>query len=337
MINDFKIPPFLRQIIIIAIIFVAVVGLKITAPILGLILLSIFLSLLFYPFLKWLEKRGISYNIGMLITLVGIFALGFGILAFLVVTLSQLIQAIPSLSISSSTFLATYGNEMIEFIVSNIPVGNISGLIGDVVFIIFAVIFLVYELPKIKERLIKGLGADNPTLNESFALVSYFIKYFLIRAKVNFIYGLGVAGVLFIFDINFAILWGLLTFILGFIPYLGIMIAAIPPILVAWGKYGIQGAIIMGLFFVIINTVVESYIFPKLTGKGLKMSVYVVFAALFVWGWILGPIGFFIGIPMTLIIIRYLEHFDETRWLALLMISGEEEDEKKKNDKISDN
>ena len=197
-------------------------------------------------------------------------------------------------------------------------------------FIIFAVIFLVFELPQIKNRLIKGLGADNPTLNKAFALVSTFIKYFIIRVKVNLIYGIGVAGVLFVFDINFAILWGLLTFILGFIPYLGIMIAAIPPILVAWGKYGIQAAIIMGIFFVIINTIVESYIFPRLTGKGLQMSIYVVFAALFVWGWILGPVGFFIGIPLTLIIIRYLENFDETRWLALLMTSGEEEDIKKK-------
>ena len=86
----------------------------------------------------------------------------------------------------------------------------------------------------------------------------------------------------------------------------------------------------MGLFFVIINTIAESYIFPRLTGKGLQMSVYVVFVSLFVWGWILGPTGFFIGVPLTLIIIRYLENYDETRWLASMMSSGEEEDTKKK-------
>lgn len=81
-------------------------------------------------------------------------------------------------------------------------------------------IFLVYELPQIKKRLIKGLCADNFTLNKTFALVGDFIKYFIILVKINLIYGVGVAGVLFIFDINFAVLWGLLTFILGFIPYL---------------------------------------------------------------------------------------------------------------------
>ena len=323
MADNFKIPPFLRQIIIIAVILSAVVALKFTAPITSLILLSIFLSLLIYPFLKWLEKRGISYNMGMLITLLGIFILGIGILAFLVVALSQLVQALPSLSIKSSDFLAQYGNQIIQFIVSNIPISNITGLIADGTFIIFAVIFLVYELPQIKKRLIKGLGEDNNSLNKAFGFVGTLIKYFIIRVKINFIYGIGVAGVLFIFDINFAVLWGLLTFILGFIPYLGIIIAAIPPVLVAWSKYGIQAAVIMAIFFITINTIAESYIFPRLTGKGLQMSVYVVFASLFVWGWILGPVGFFLGVPLTLIIIRYLENFDETRWLSLLMTSGD--------------
>ena len=329
--DNFEIPPFLRQIIVIAVILVAAVALKFTAPITSLILLSIFLSILFYPFLKWLERRGLSYNVSILLTLVGVFALGAGILAFLVVTLAQLVKAIPTLSISSSSFLAQYGNQIIQLIVSNINLSDTGGLIESGVFIVFAVIFLVYELPQIKKRLIKEWGADDPTLNKSFAFVGTVIKYFIIRVKVNLFYGVGVAGILLFFDINFAVLWGLLTFILGFIPYLGIIIAAIPPVLVAWAKYGIQGAIVMALFFVAINTIAESFIFPKLTGKGLRMSVYVVFVSLFVWGWILGPVGFFLGVPLTLIIIMYLQNFDETKWLALLMSSGEEEIEEKKS------
>jgi predicted PurR-regulated permease PerM len=329
MIENFKIPPFLRQIIIIAIILVAVVALKFTSEITSLILLSIFLSLLLYPFLRWLEKKGLSYNLSVILTIIGIFALGMGILAFLLISLAELVKAIPNLTIPSSSFLAQYGNQIIEFLVSNINLSDAGGLLESGIFIIFAVIFLVYELPKIKNRLINELGADNPTLKKSFALVGEFIKYFLIRVKVNFIYGMGVAGILFIFDINFAVLWGLLTFILGFIPYIGIAIAAIPPILVAWAKYGIEGAIIMTLFFIVINTIVESYIFPRLTGKGLRMSIYVVFVALFLWGWILGPVGFFIGVPLTLIIIRYLDQFSETRWFAKLMMGGDEEETKK--------
>lgn len=89
----------------------------------------------------------------------------------------------------------------------------------------------------------------------------------------------------------------------------------------------------MGLFFIIINTIAESYIFPKLTGKGLQMSAFVVFVSLFVWGWILGPTGFLIGVPLTLIVIKYLENFEETRWLALMMTSEEEDNKAQEESK----
>ena len=143
MIDEFKMSPFLRQIIIITIILASVVALKFTAPITSLLLLSIFLSILIYPFLRWLEKKGLSYNFSILVTLIGVFLLGAGILAFLVVTLAQLVKSIPSLSISSSSFLAQYGNQIIQFIVSNINLSASGDLIASGVFIVFAVIFLV--------------------------------------------------------------------------------------------------------------------------------------------------------------------------------------------------
>lgn len=332
--NDYKIPPYMRQILIIAVVFVAIIGMKYTSEILGPILLSIFISIIIYPILKWLGKKGLSYNQSIMVTLIGTFILGVGIIWFLAVSLAQLIKELPDLTISSGGILAQYANEIIKFIITHIPIGNIAGFIALGIFMLFAVIFLVYELPQIKIRLVNGLGADNPILTKIFDIIDANIKYFIIRAKVNLIYGLGVSAILFVFGIDFAVLWGLLTFVLGFIPYLGIIIAAIPPVLVSWAKYGIWGAVAMGLFFIIINTVAESYIFPKLTGKGLQMSVFVVFVSLFVWGWILGPTGFLIGVPLTLIVIKYLENFDETRWLALLMI--EEEDEKETKEKVKE-
>ena len=328
--EEFKIPSFLQQILVIAVIFVAFLGMKYSSEILGPILLSIFISIIIYPFLMWLKKKGLSYNLSVLVTLVGTLTLGAAIMGFLVYTLAQLVKAIPNLTINSSGFLAQYGNQILKFIVDNIPISNSAGLIAIGTFLLFSVIFLVYELPQIKTRLEKEFGADSPTLNKTFALVHDTIEYFVIRAKVNFFYGISVSVILFVFDINFALLWGLLTFFLGFIPYLGIIIAAIPPVLIAWSKFGIQGAILMGLFFVILNTIAESIIFPRLTGKGLQMSIYVVFVSLFVWGWVLGPVGFLIGVPLTLIVIRYLENYDETRWLASIMSSGEEDDTKKK-------
>jgi AI-2 transport protein TqsA len=212
-----------------------------------------------------------------------------------------------------------------QTIISHFPMGAVTDIVGTAVFVFFATIFMIYEIPNLKVRLEKGLGKDNNNLNEMIGLIDTFIKYFLIRVKVNLFAALGFIGIFLAFDINFALLWGILTFFLGFIPYLGIMIAAIPPILATWAKYGIQGAILITILFIIVNTIAESIIFPRQTGKGLQMSIYVVFVSLFVWGWILGPSGFLLAIPLTIIVIKYLEKYDETRWLAILMTSDDDE------------
>lgn len=102
--NDFKIPPYMRQIVIIAVIFVAILGMKFTSEILGPILLSIFISIIIYPFLMWLMKRGLSYNQSIIVTLVGTFALGASIIWFLAISLVQLIEELPDLNLSSGVF-----------------------------------------------------------------------------------------------------------------------------------------------------------------------------------------------------------------------------------------
>ncbi len=326
MTEEYKIPPFLNQIVIIAVIILAFIGMKYIAPILGPVLISIFIAILIYPFLMWLKKKGFSYNVSILITIVATFVLGAGLLAILVDSLSQLAAAAPTITIDPNSILATYANQIIQFLLSNIPFEDIAGIIEIGFFLLFAVIFLIYELPYVKSRLIKGFGKDSPSLKNTFDLIRDFIEYFVIRIKVNLFAAVGFFGVFLLFDINFAVLWGILTFVLGFIPYIGIMLAAIPPILIAWAKYGIWGALGITILFVIINTIAESFVFPKLTGKGLQISVYIVFISLFIWGWLMGLIGMFLAVPLTIVVIKYLDNFKETRWLALLMTTDDEEE-----------
>ena len=218
--DEFKMPSFLTQILVVAVIFVVFLGMKFSAEILGPLLLSIFISIIIYPFLMWLKRRGLSYNTSVLITLAGTLALGAAIIDFLVVTLAQFVKEIPSFTIQFG-FLFQYGDQIIKFLVENIPIENAGGLISMGIFLLFSVIFLVYELPNIKTRLEKSFGTDSPTFNTTLSLGHDTIEYFVIMAKVNFFYGISVSFILFVFDINFAVLWGLLTFALGFIPYIG--------------------------------------------------------------------------------------------------------------------
>lgn len=139
---------------------------------------------------------------------------------------------------------------------------------------------------------------------------------------------MGVAGVLFIYDINFAALWGLLTFFLGFIPYLGIFLAAVPPILVAWSMYGIEsdnnGSILHSYKYHFGKLYIPPINWKRTSNinlRGIYLSIYM---------------GLDIRrrrIPVRCAInhdpIKYLEKFKETRWLALLMINDENPDEEK--------
>ena len=106
--EEFKLPSFLQQIIVIAVIFVALLGMKYSSEILGPLFLSIFISIIIYPFLMWLKKRGLSYNLSVLITLAGTLALGAAVMGFLVYSLAQLVKEIPNFTIQSG-FLSQYG------------------------------------------------------------------------------------------------------------------------------------------------------------------------------------------------------------------------------------
>jgi AI-2 transport protein TqsA len=109
---------------------VAFLGMKFSAEILGPMLLSIFISIIIYPFLICLKRRGLSYNLSVIVTLVVTLALGVAVIGFLVVSLAQLIKAIPTLTINSSRILAQYGNQIIQFLVAHIPETDSAGLIS---------------------------------------------------------------------------------------------------------------------------------------------------------------------------------------------------------------
>lgn len=131
--------------------------------------------------------------------------------------------------------------------------------------------------------------------------------------------------------IDFAILWGFLTFLLGYIPYLGFILAALPPMLLGLFKYGFVGALAVLVGISLVNTLVENVIFPSLAGKGLKLSPSIVFLSLFYWAYVLGASGALIAVPLTMVVKIILESSEETRWLAKLMESdgSEDQDEEK--------
>ena len=126
--------------------------------------------------------------------------------------------------------------------------------------------------------------------------------------------------------VNYAIIWALLAFLLNYIPNIGSILAAVPAVLFATIQLGFGGAIGTIIVFVAVNMVVGNVIEPKLMGKGLGLSTFIVFVALIFWGFVLGTVGMFLSVPLTMAMKIMLEQDPQTKWIAAVL--GTEEDAK---------
>ncbi len=148
---------------------------------------------------------------------------------------------------------------------------------------------------------------------------------------VNFLVGLGNVVFLLVLGVDYAVLWGLLAWFMGYIPSIGFIIALIPPVLMAYAQYGLQTALIVLVGYILINGGVQNFYQPKVMGDRLKISPVIVFIGLFVWGFLLGGIGAILAVPMTILMLTIMENFEGTRPLALLMrYTGEDKKEERK-------
>jgi predicted PurR-regulated permease PerM len=140
-----------------------------------------------------------------------------------------------------------------------------------------------------------------------------------LTASINLLVGIGDALLLWYFNVPYAILWGVMAWVLGFIPAVGYWIALIPPVLLAYSLYGTRTALIIFVMYAVINGTAANIISPRVLGKGLRISPLIVFVSVFIWGWLLGGIGAILAIPLTMLIIVILESFSASRWVARLM------------------
>jgi len=141
--------------------------------------------------------------------------------------------------------------------------------------------------------------------------------FMVIKAWLGLLAATGDVILLTVLGVNYALLWGVLSFLLSFIPSLGYILALIPPVLVALIQHGPTTALIVFFGYWLINGVIDSVIGPHYLGQGLDLSTVVTIIAAFFWGWVLGPIGAFLGLPITIAVkMLILEHFPDTRWVA---------------------
>jgi predicted PurR-regulated permease PerM len=147
-------------------------------------------------------------------------------------------------------------------------------------------------------------------------------SYLAIKAAISLLTGLVIFVWLTILGVDYAVLWGLIAFLLNFIPTVGSFIAAVPAVLLALVQLGVFEACLTLAGFVVVNLIMGNVLEPRWMGRGLNLSPLVVFVSLVLWGWVLGPVGMLLSIPLTIMLKIAFESQDETRWIGIMLGAG---------------
>src|ERR687894_2406053 len=327
---------FVRVMLVLAATVVVLVGIRLGAPILNPIFFAIVLTLLVSPIYSWLLRRGLPTPLALvlmlvilLILFVGLsFILGASIVRFservgfytaqLNVQLNSLDALIERLGLSNVDLQDVVNPSALAGALG-VVLSGITGFLSDLFLILMIMLFLLGEGPAMMNRLRTSVAKDNPQVERLTVIGQSVVRQFGLRAIVNLVTGAGVTVMLFLLGVDFPLLWGILTFFLSFVPYIGLVLAVTPAVGLALAGVGVGRA---GVFIAgggVINVLAENVLSPLMMGRGLNLSPTVVFLSFIVWAWLLGGPGAFLALPITLFVAVMLDTFPETRWLASII------------------
>ena len=228
-------------------------------------------------------------------------------------------------------------NEAVDAFLSNIRqnhlsfgglVQNLSGsffsFLGNVLWVVLFMAFILAESDAFTKRLLKQLGKENAApILESIQKINQSVqKYLGLKTFISLLTGALVTVVLTVAGVDFALLWGVLTFILNFIPTIGSIVATLPPIAITLFQSGSIGkTLFIAILLLCIQFLVGNVLEPKFMGRGLNLSPLVVLFSLIFWGWLWGIPGMLLSVPLTAAIRIAMEQIDATKTVAVLISS----------------
>jgi len=337
-------PSLGRLIVLIASIVVVVAGIKAAASLVVPFLCAIFLAVLSLPLLRWLHRVGLPSSFALVLVLAGMVTLAGIILIVIGSSLagfdnefSEYSESLRKLYDRTRSWMANFVNVSDEVHSAINPqsllayIGQAANQIGALMSNAFVILLMVAFLLAEAGSLVSKL--QDLSRNPSDALVRIegigqgINKYFSIKIAVSLLTGILVYVLLWAVGIDHPALWAFLAFLLNFVPNIGSFLAAIPPILLALVQPELDGAavVIVTIGFALINVTIGSVLEPRIMGKGLDLSNLVIFLSLLFWGWVLGPIGMLLSVPLTVTAKIILEAFPEGRPVARILGSGNSE------------
>ncbi len=317
---------------------IIVAGMKAASPLVAPFILSFFIAIICVPPLFWMQKKGVPKLLALLIILVVVVTVILVIAAFVGKSINGFTQVLPAyqehLSNKSTQLISWLNNHGIEvpenFIKEKFNLGiimkmvatsltGLTGVLTNVFMILLTVVFILVEASDLSSKLKRGLKDSKSSMKNMSEITASLNRYIALKTVTSFTTGVLVAVWMAILGVDFALLWGLIAFLLNYIPTIGSFIAAIPAVLLALVQLGMWPAILVAFGFLVINILIGNILEPRFMGKGLGLSPLVVFMSMVFWGWVLGPVGMFLSAPLTMIVKIIFEANQETQKIALML------------------
>ena len=317
---------------------VIIAGIKQAEAIVVPFLLSIFLATIAAGPIAWLRSKRIPNAIAIALVVIGLLLLlaGFAVIftnAVADFTARQDVYEvrIKELSATAIGFLSTLGfsfsSETLSTVVNPSRVilflsqalSRVGGIISNGLVIGLTVVFILAEGASLPQRLKRVLQERQNAFKWLDHFASTLNRYLAVKTTVSLVTGMLIGTYLWILGVDFPVLWGVLAFMLNYIPNIGSALAAIPAVLVALVQLGVGPSIATLAGFVVANIFMGAVVEPRFMGHVLGLSALVVFLSLIFWGWMLGPVGMLLSVPLTMTAKLAMESNPSSVWIATLL------------------
>jgi len=334
--------PGTRFLFILAMVVIVVGGLRFAAPILLPFALALFLAILTLPIVVWLQQHKVPRGPAIFLAVLADVAL-FGLIILLasqsiddlhlkfpryVVTLENLwtswSETLREATFPGAPLLASYLDlDLVDpgqfFTLAQGTLTRVFSFASNTFLVFLILIFILGEATVFPAKFRAILGREQGHSSRLTKIVTEVQEYLGIKTFISLATGVLLGAWCWVLDLDFPILLGLVAFALNYVPTIGSIIASVPAMLLGLIQFGLGHALFVGVGYVVVNLGFGNLIEPNLLGRRLGLSTLVVILSLIFWGWVWGPVGALLAVPLTMVVKIMLENTSDLRWVSILL------------------